>query len=114
MSTQAIQQIEHNIKQAKQALAFNSALDRLFANRDFKQVILDGYFREEAIRLVHLKADPNFQTAERQSEIMVSLDAIGNLSRFFVTTRQLATQAGNSITADEAMLEELLAEEVEQ
>jgi hypothetical protein len=113
MSNAAIQQIEQNIKQAKLAIGFRAALDRLFSNRDFKQVILDGYFREEAIRLVHLKADPNFQTAERQAEIVGDLDAIGKLNRFFVTTHQLAAQAVKSVESDEAMLEELLAEEIQ-
>lgn len=109
MSNDTIQQIDEQIKQSKVTLEFGAALDRLYKNRDFKAVIMDGYFRAEAIRLVHLKADPQFQTAERQAAIVGDLDAIGRLSQFFTTTHQLADLAARSIASDEAMREDILA-----
>lgn len=36
------------------------ALKRLQDNPDFKAVILDGFLKDEVLRVVSLKADPNF------------------------------------------------------
>lgn len=112
MSSQEIQAIEQNIQAAKTRLEFGAALERLQSNRDFRRVIEEGYFRDEAVRLVHLKADPNMQTEESQRSIVQQMDAIGSLSQYFVTVRQLAGMAARSIEGDEAMLEEIRAEEV--
>lgn len=108
MNTQ--QQIEQNIKANKETVAFNAALNRLYSNRDFKQVIMDGYLNKEAVRLVHLKAAPAMQTEAHQQSINSQIDAIGNLLQFFNTTRQLADIAARSIAGDEETLAELMNE----
>lgn len=112
MSSQEIQAIEQNIKQAKARVEFGAALDRLCTNKDFKLVILEGYLKDEAVRLVHLKASPAMQAPDMQASIAASLDAIGALNQYFLTTDQLAAQAEKSIASDESMLEELAAEEL--
>lgn len=110
MNKTAIQEIEESIQESKGVVEFAEALDRLQKNRDFKKVILDGYFREEAIRLVHLKADPAFQTPDRQQSILSQIDAIGALHQYFQTTRFLAAQAAKAIEAAGEVRDELLAE----
>lgn len=110
MTNDTIQQIEANISSAKEIVEFDKALQRLEANRDFRLVIRDGYLKAEAIRLVHVKADPAMQTPERQAAVMAQIDAIGNLLQYFRTVGQQARLAAKAVESDEAERDELLAE----
>lgn len=112
MSTETISAIERNIEKAKVVLDFSAALERLRGNRDFKKVVLEGYFEQEAIRLVHLKSDPNMQAPAIKQSIESQIDAIGQLSQFFSTVLQKAAMAGRQIEADQTTIEELAAEEL--
>lgn len=105
-----IKAIEANIKEAKKFVAVADALERLESNRDFKLLIGDGYFTREAVRLVHLKADPSMQKDENQKSIVSQMDAIGSLSQFFVAVRQQANLARKAIEADEQTIEDINGE----
>lgn len=111
MTQDTVQQIELNISQAKEILNLGQALSRLEDNRDFRKLIKQGYLEQEAIRLVHLKADPSYQTPERQASIDKDIAAIGGLLQFFRTVAHNAAIAVKSIEADEAEREYILAEE---
>lgn len=112
MSNDTLQAIERNMQKSRKILAFGSALERLRGNRDFKTVVLEGYFEQEAIRLVHLKADQNMQDPDKQRSIVNQLDAIGQLSQFFSTVLQKSTMASRQLEADQETLEEIAAEEL--
>ena len=112
MSTEIIEAIERNIKQARIAVEESNALERLRNNKDFKKVILEGYFKEEAIRLVHLKADPSMQSLDSQKSIVSQLDAIGSFSAYLTHTLQRGAMASKQIESDEATRDEILAEEL--
>lgn len=105
-----VQEIEQSIEQAAVMVKFGLAVERLRTNRDFKAVITEGYFEQEAIRLVHLKADPSMQSAESQASIVKQMDAIGALSEFLRTKIYLAGMAKRSIETDQEALEELMSE----
>lgn len=108
--TDTVQKIEENIKQARQIIELQAALDRLATNKDFKLVITEGYLKQEAIRLVHLKAEAFFQTLERQSAIVRDIDGIGSLVSYFTTLRHNAETARKAIEADEFTRDEILSE----
>lgn len=112
MTQEVLQALELNIKQAKKIVELADSLERLSNNRDFKKIIQEGYFEQEAIRLVHLKADVNFQTPERQASIIQQIDAIGALNKYFETVFYRANQARKAIEADEETRDELFAEEL--
>lgn len=112
MNEDTIKSIELNIVQAKKIEEVGNALERLKANKDFKRVVIEGYFEQEAVRLVHLKSDPSFQTEQLQQSIISQIDAIGNLSQYFQTLRHKASLANKAIEADEETRDELLAEEL--
>lgn len=111
MSNDTVQEIEKNIKLAKKLVDLGNAVERLRQNRDFKAVVLDGYLAQEAIRLVHLKSAPEFQTPERQSSILSQIDAIGGFTQYLNTVVQQGAAASKSIAADEEAVAEILAEE---
>lgn len=112
MSQETAQRIEQNIRQAKEIVEFDKALMRLAGNRDFQKVIQGGYFKDEAVRLVHLKADPAMQTLERQTAIVAQIDAIGGLVSYFRTVTFNASIAMKAIESDEFTLNDILQEEL--
>lgn len=104
--------IERSIKEAKVCKDLGSALERLSKNRDFIAVVKQGYFKDEAVRLVHLRADPAYQTEVLQSSINKQIDAIGSLNQYFLVVAHLANQADRQIAQDEAMIEQINIEEL--
>lgn len=107
MNEQAIHEIELNLKEAKQFVDAGIALERLRNNRDFKKVFGEGYFKDEAVRLVHLKADPSMQAPEYQAAIVKQMDGIGCVTSYMNMVQHQASMAAKAIEADEEVLEEL-------
>ena len=110
-STDEMKALENNIKHNTAVLELGYSLERLRINKDFQKVVLKGYFEQEAVRLVLLKADANMQPVAHQESIVKQIDAIGALSGYFNTVRHLASMAERSIESDGATLEDMLAEE---
>lgn len=108
-----VEEIELNIQQAKSIVELGNSLERLRNNKDFKKVIIEGFFEKEAIRLVHLKADYNMQDADSQKSIATQMDAIGTLSQYFSKVRHEGMLAQKAIESDEETRDELLAEGLE-
>ena len=106
----ALSSLESSIKQSQDDIQFGQALERLRSNRDFNTVINKGYFEAEAIRLVHLKADPKMQTEQHQVDILKQMDSIGALNQFMQTKLHIARLALRSLEADKETRDELLAE----
>lgn len=105
-----INAIERNVKDAKELKALGTSLERLVNNRDFQKVIKQGYFADEAVRLVHAKGDPACQTTEKQASIIRQMDSISNLNQYFQTILHTAGLADKAIEEGEAVLEEMRAE----
>lgn len=110
MSEFDLETVELSIKAAKKTVATAKSVERLRKNRDFKQVVLDGFFQDEAVRLVTLKADPNLQSAENQESIIKQMDAIGAFQQYLNTCLALGNMAEKALEEDEATREEILAE----
>ena len=105
-----IAQLERNISQAKELADLGTSLERLRNNRDFKKVIGEGYFEQEAIRLVHLMSDSNMQSPEIQQSIHKQMIAVGMFREFLETLTTRANMARRAVEADEATRDEILAE----
>lgn len=88
-----VEQMRITEEQAKEAIALRDALVRLQHNADFKEVISNKFFKEEASRLVLLRADPSIQQDEK---IVKSIDnkiiGVGELRQFFITILQRGNQ----------------------
>lgn len=111
MSEDQIHEIEMNITEAKKLVALGNCLDRLLSNRDFKKVIREEYLEKEAVRLVHLKGDPNMQSPESQAAIVRQMDAIGSFTGFLRKLEQQSYLAQKAIEDGEETLDSLRAEE---
>ena len=110
MSNTDLKNIELSISSAQKQVDMGNALERLYNNRDFKKIITEGLFEQEAIRLVHLKADPNMQSAVSQQSILTQMDSIGSFKQYLQVISFKASMADKAIQSDEAMRDELIAE----
>ena len=111
MTKDILTQLEQNIADSKKIIELGNAYDRLQSNRDFKKLINEAYFEQEAVRLVHLLSDPTQQSAQAQESIQKQMQAIGGLRSFFTVLQQRVNMARNALNADEATREEILGEE---
>ncbi len=83
MSNSEIGNLEVEIDQAKEMISLNDELQKLFNYGPFKTIIDEGFFKDEAIRLVALKMDPEFRGAEKQEAVDRAMYAIGGLRAYF-------------------------------
>ena len=95
-----------SVEQAEVLKKRGETLDRLFNNADFQEVIENEYFKEEAVRFVMLKADPNCQTEDWKRIIENGLIGISQLRFYLDMQRGMARNAEDSLLAAEQELEE--------
>lgn len=81
------------------------ALNRLRKNKDFKELITEGYLQNEVLRLTSLLSTPNFETNDG---LVKRLEAISLFAQFLQTIEQEADIAKNQIATAEEAREELL------
>lgn len=105
--------LDRQIKSAQVNLELGKTLERLRQNQDFKKLVLQGYLTDEAVRLVHLKADPNLQSSEKQAAVVRDIDAIGAFKMYLETIAFLGRDAERSIADAEAQKQEIEEEEAE-
>lgn len=105
-----LEQIDISIEQAKETIAMKKALDNLTDNPDFIKIIIDGYLKDEALRLVMLRADDRFKEDLDQAGLMKAIDAIGNFKMYCNTIMQMGRMAENAVLADQKTREEILDE----
>jgi len=83
---EAAEEVRITEEQAKYHIEMMESLERLYNNKDFKKVFMDGYFKEEASRLVLLRADHNIQQEEKTVQsIDDKIIGIGELRQFMLT-----------------------------
>jgi hypothetical protein len=105
--TSVVNEIEVTIEKARAVIERNNALDRLFDNPDFVDVIRNGYLHEEAVRLVHLKAAPQMQKPEHQTDVLRAIDSIGGLLGYFQKIGHASRMAEQAIEQGEQALQEI-------
>lgn len=86
------------------------SVERLMTNRDFKRIVLEGYFKDEAVRLVHLKQDPAVQSDDAQRGILKAMDAIGSFAGYLANLRTTGSRCAHNIEQIDQELEELRQE----
>ena len=99
-----INDIELEINEAKKLVEIRDALKSLMDDPRFKLVILEEYFTQEAVRLVHLKAASPVSTPEGQAAVLRSIDGIGELKQFLSTLWMRGDSAEDAIEAGEQEL----------
>lgn len=106
-----LQEIEQNIKDAEEFVKAGEAIGRLMVNRDFKRVVLNGYFKDEAVRLVHLKGITNVQSEGAQKYIDDQIKAISLFAQYLDNVASQAEMAKAGISEAEDLRLELVNSE---
>ncbi len=109
---QQMEQVEVSIEKAREGIRRLGRLNKLTANTDFKELILEGYFEQEASRLVLLKASPNMQDDAAQKAIILAIDSIGHFRQHLYTIMHVGRMAQKALADDEETREQLLSEVV--
>ena len=101
-------ELELQLEEAKLQASKRDSLLKLYKNKQFKEIILEGYFKEEPAKLAI--ARPNIMSTE-QVHVDDAFKAIGLLNQFFriierngavadAQIEQLEAELANPITID--------------
>lgn len=111
MNNKYIQELDASIASAKETIELGAALERLFSNKDFKKVVLNGYFKDEAVRLVHLRGDSTNQSFEALASLDNKIMAISSFSIYLKNIQKEAELADKTVNLDEQTRNEISLED---
>ena len=108
-----IEQISIEMDQAKKMVEAKKSMQNLLKNPDFKKMIEQGYFVDEASRLVLMKTDPVIMANALQSTMIENnIIAVGCFRQYIQTIMQLGSQAERSLVDYEKASAELHEEDL--
>jgi hypothetical protein len=105
-----IEQVEIQIEMAQKLRKMRDNCVKLTASESFKDVITEGYFKEEAARLVMAKSSG--LNADQLKLIDNMQYGIGALANFIESVMRRGAEMDQAIGEHEQTREEILAEEV--
>jgi len=106
-----MEEISVSIEEANKVINQSKSLKKLLKNKDFIGIISEGYCKNEALRLVMLKADPNLcMDKDIMADVNNQLTSISYLNRYFRQIMQLGIQAEKALVESNKEQDELLQE----
>ncbi|QYW01841.1 hypothetical protein CPT_Piffle_076 [Stenotrophomonas phage Piffle] len=105
-----IESLTRQLDGAKAAQKKLAAMERLFKNKDFKELILQDYCINEAARLVHASLSPSFDT-ENQKKFLTMAQACGGILLWAEAQETLLNTQVRQIPDIEEALEEARQED---
>lgn len=105
-----IQNLNRQLDGAKAAVKKLASMERLFKNKDFKELILQEYCMNEAARLVHASIDPQF-SPDDQKKFLVMAQACGGILLWAAAQETLLNTQANDLQNIEQALEDLRQED---
>lgn len=106
-----IQKTQASIDHCEELIARREQALRLYDNKDFKELIGEGYFVQEAVRLTGLLGDPNDQMD--QEAVMHGLRSVADLRRYLSGIVRLGNRAEDELEDHKDTLDELMHEDEE-
>ena len=105
-----VSQIEAHIKEMKRGVAKRDQALKLSRNKDFKELILDGFCNDDAARYVQQSGDPNLTSAQREDALSIAL-ASGHFKRYLSVIVQIGNNCESQMERAEGELESARGEE---
>lgn len=105
-----LEQVEIQIDVAKRLRKMRDSYVKLSANKHFKDIIEEGYFKEEAARLVMAKSANLTPEAHKAIDGMIL--GVGALAQFFEMIMRRGADMDVALQEHEETREEILAEEI--
>lgn len=103
-----VTQIEQQIEAAKPLIAQRDKALRLTNNRDFRDIILDGFCVQECARYAQLSGDPSLSPAD-QANALAMAQAAGHIRRYLQVICRMGDTAEHEIKVANEMLDEIRA-----
>ena len=97
----AIEQIEEKLAELKEVVKKRNRVLNLAKNPDFKEIILEGFVKNEAVRLTGLIGEEGFD----QEGVQADLRCIAAFQRYLRRVEREGDQAEKSVADHEEMLE---------
>lgn len=97
----AIEQIEEKLAELKEVVKKRNRVLNLAKNPDFKEIILEGFVKDEAVRLTGLIGEEGFD----QEGVQADLRCIAAFQRYLRRVEREGDQAEKSVADHEEMLE---------
>lgn len=104
MNTPEQAQHQISVDQAKASVERGVALERLRNNPDFQKIVMEGYLKDEAIRLVHALKEPSMKDEASQILLHKEMEAVASLGAHFNYVLQHARHSQEAL--DDAAKEE--------
>jgi hypothetical protein len=105
-----IQDLEQHIKDAEFLIERRKMAIRLSENHDFRVLFHEGYFKEDAARLVQLAGDPACDPQQRADALEMA-KATGHAKRYLSMAIQMGFHAERELPEMHSTLAELRAAE---
>tara|TARA_R110000764_G_scaffold88964_1_gene170239 strand:+ start:391 stop:729 length:339 start_codon:yes stop_codon:yes gene_type:complete len=105
-----LEEVDIQIEMAQKMRALRDSCVKLMANKDFKDVVEEGYFKEEAARLVMAKSAG--LNEEQNKNIDGMIIGVGSLANYFNMVMRRGAEMDVAAGEHEETREEILAEEV--
>jgi DNA-binding GntR family transcriptional regulator len=100
-----IEEVEVSIEEVKKLVERKNAAKKLASNREFRKLILEGYFVDEAARLAGLSADPLHE--KHRGEIILGIQGISLLRQYLQTIIRMGDIAEAELKEHQETLDEL-------
>lgn len=102
-------QLEQQLKQAKLLIERREKALRLAENREFRELVLEGFCRDDCARFAQQIGDPALGKKEQEDAASMAA-ASGHLLRYLRVITQMGDTAGREAAEVEEALEELRAQ----
>jgi hypothetical protein len=110
MSQSEIEELELSIEHAKEIVERGKMAEKLSTIPEFKKLVLDGYFVNEAARLALLYSDSNLSNEGREA-VARELNGPGAFKRYLSTMVQMGHIAQRELREHMETLDEVREEE---
>jgi hypothetical protein len=87
-----VEELEQQMENLKGPIRARELVGRLRANADFKELILEGFCKKDALRYLHLSEDPSLGEAQQRDALNMA-QAAGHLLRFLTIVEMMGFQA---------------------
>lgn len=105
--------LQYQLKKAEEELAFHKKVEALTNQPLFRDVILNGYCRDEAARFITASVNPGLSMADRE-EAVRSAQACGELKLWLQASHSLSRDLESRIVEIKEELDNLRAEASEE
>lgn len=104
--------LDITIEQAKKVIHRRKLLIDLESSPAFKELFIDGYLKDFAVRQVMLKSHPGLQEDAQQKMLDQNIIAIGCLKQYLISLNTEGLNAEQALSEDEETREAILAEDL--